>query len=47
MVLVRGVNLYPSALEAVVRRFSEIAEYRVDGPRSSLHGRGDSCQRRR
>src|SRR5262249_4345767 len=30
MVLVRGVNLYPSAFEAVVRRFQEIAEYRVE-----------------
>jgi phenylacetate-CoA ligase len=30
MVIVRGVNVYPSAIEAVVRRFAEIAEYRVD-----------------
>jgi len=30
MVIVRGVNVYPSAIEAVVRRFSDIAEYRVD-----------------
>jgi phenylacetate-CoA ligase len=30
MVIVRGVNVYPSAIEAVVRRFTEIAEYRVD-----------------
>jgi phenylacetate-CoA ligase len=30
MVIIRGVNVYPSAIEAVVRRFSEIAEYRVD-----------------
>jgi phenylacetate-CoA ligase len=28
MVNVRGVNIYPSAVEAVVRRFDEIAEYR-------------------
>jgi phenylacetate-CoA ligase len=30
MVIVRGVNVYPSAIEAVVRRFGTIAEYRVD-----------------
>jgi len=29
MIHVRGNNLYPSALEAVIRRFAEIAEYRV------------------
>ena len=29
MVVVRGVNLYPSAIEAVLRRFEEVAEYRV------------------
>lgn len=29
MVLVRGVNVYPSAIESVVRRFSEIREYQV------------------
>jgi phenylacetate-CoA ligase len=27
MVSVRGVNVYPSAVEAVVRRFGEVAEY--------------------
>jgi phenylacetate-CoA ligase len=30
MVIVRGINVYPSAVEAVVRRFAEVAEYRVD-----------------
>jgi phenylacetate-CoA ligase len=30
MIHVRGNNLYPSALEAVIRRFSEVAEYRVE-----------------
>jgi phenylacetate-CoA ligase len=30
MVIVRGINVYPSAIEAVVRRFAEVAEYRVD-----------------
>ena len=30
MVVVRGVNLYPSAVEAVVRTVPEIAEYRVE-----------------
>ena len=29
MVSVRGVNVYPSAVEAVVRRFAEVAEYRA------------------
>ena len=29
MVNVRGVNVYPSAIEAVVRRFSDVAEYRA------------------
>jgi phenylacetate-CoA ligase len=27
---VRGVNLYPSAVDAVVRRIPEIVEYRVE-----------------
>jgi phenylacetate-CoA ligase len=30
MLVVRGVNVYPSAVEEVVRRFPEIAEFRVD-----------------
>jgi phenylacetate-CoA ligase len=29
MVNVRGVNVYPSAVEAVVRRFADVAEYRA------------------
>src|SRR5207249_9108707 len=29
MIHVRGNNLYPSSLEAVIRRFPEVAEYRV------------------
>ena len=29
MVVVRGVNLYPSSVDAVVRRFPEVAEYQV------------------
>jgi phenylacetate-CoA ligase len=29
MVTVRGVNVYPSAVESVVRRFSDVAEYRA------------------
>ncbi len=40
MIHVRGNNLYPSALEAVVRRFPEVAEYRVEvdhsGPLADL-----------
>jgi phenylacetate-CoA ligase len=34
MVVVRGVNLYPSAVEQVVRRVDGIAEYRVELGRS-------------
>jgi phenylacetate-CoA ligase len=30
MVTVRGVNVFPSAIEAIVRRFGEVAEYRVE-----------------
>lgn len=30
MVVIRGVNVYPTALEAVVRRFERVAEYRVE-----------------
>lgn len=30
MVVVRGVNLYPSAVESVLRSFPEVAEYRVE-----------------
>jgi phenylacetate-CoA ligase len=29
MLHVRGNNLYPSAIEAVVRRFPEVAEFRI------------------
>ncbi len=29
MVTIRGANVYPAAVEAVVRRFGEVAEYRV------------------
>lgn len=37
MVVVRGVNLYPSAVEAIVRRFDAVAEYRVTlGTRRAL-----------
>jgi phenylacetate-CoA ligase len=30
MILLRGNNFYPSALEAVLHRFPEVAEYRVE-----------------
>lgn len=30
MVIIRGNNVYPSALEAVIRRFDEIGEYRAE-----------------
>ncbi len=30
MVVVRGVNVYPSAIENIVREFSEIEEFRIE-----------------
>jgi phenylacetate-CoA ligase len=30
MVVVRGNNIFPAALEAIVRRFDGVAEYRVE-----------------
>jgi phenylacetate-CoA ligase len=30
MAVIRGVNIYPSALENVIRRFPEIAEFQVE-----------------
>jgi phenylacetate-CoA ligase len=35
MICVRGNNVYPSALEALLRRFPEVAEYRVEVDASS------------
>lgn len=35
MIHLRGNNLYPSALEAVIRRFPEVAEYRVEVDQSA------------
>ena len=29
MIIVRGVNVYPSAVEEIIRRFNDVAEYRV------------------
>ena len=29
MIYLRGNNVYPAALEAVIRRFADVAEYRV------------------
>lgn len=34
MISIRGNNVYPGALEAIVRRFPEVAEYRVEIDRS-------------
>ncbi len=34
MIYIRGNNLYPTALEALVRRFPEVAEYRVEVDRT-------------
>src|SRR4029079_16743666 len=30
MAVIRGVNLYPSAIENVIRRFPEVAEFQVE-----------------
>ena len=30
MIIVRGVNIFPTAVEDVLRSFPEVAEYRVD-----------------
>jgi phenylacetate-CoA ligase len=35
MICIRGNNLWPAALEAVIRRVAEVAEYRVEMPPSS------------
>ena len=30
MVVIRGVNLYPSAIDSIVRTFTQVAEYEVN-----------------
>jgi len=41
MVCIRGVNVYPTAVEAVVRRFPEVTEYRSTvSTHDSLHALG-------
>jgi phenylacetate-CoA ligase len=35
MVIVRGVNVFPSAVEEIIRQFGEVAEYRVHVNQSS------------
>jgi phenylacetate-CoA ligase len=53
MVTVRGVNVFPSAIEAIVRRFDEVGEYRVelarvremDELRCIVEGPGDVAER--
>lgn len=35
MIIVRGVNVYPTAVEEIVRRFGEVMEYRVHVNRST------------
>lgn len=34
MLFIRGNNVYPSAVEAIIRRFPEVAEFRVRAERS-------------
>ncbi len=38
MINIRGVNVYPSAIESVVRRFDEIVEFRATASRSGPMG---------
>jgi phenylacetate-CoA ligase len=53
MIHVRGNNVYPSALEAAIRRFPEVSEFRIEvdrsGPLAELHvqveGSGDLAER--
>jgi phenylacetate-CoA ligase len=53
MIAIRGNNFYPSALENVIRRFTEVAEYRVTIDRSSplaemrieIEGTAETAQR--
>ena len=41
MVCIRGINVYPTAVEAVVRRFPEVTEYRSTvSTRDSMHALG-------
>jgi phenylacetate-CoA ligase len=35
MLLIRGNNVYPSSIEAVIRRFEQVAEYRVEVDQSN------------
>jgi phenylacetate-CoA ligase len=35
MIIVRGVNVYPTAVEEILRRFAEVAEYRVHVSRAT------------
>src|SRR5699024_7570888 len=30
MVVIRGINIYPSSIEAIVREFSEISEFQIN-----------------
>src|SRR5947208_11841334 len=53
MVTVRGVNVFPSAIEAIIRRFDEVGEYRVelarvremDELRCVVEGSADAAER--
>jgi len=53
MVTVRGVNVFPSAIESVIRRFDEVGEYRVvlttvremDELRCTVEATGDVAER--
>src|SRR2546426_2283017 len=53
MITVRGVNIFPSAIEAIVRRFGDVGEYRVelarvremDELRCVVEGSADAAER--
>ena len=42
MIAIRGNNFYPSALENVIRRFTDIVEYRVED-RSASDALAEMC----
>ena len=41
MVIIRGVNLYPSAVEEILRRDAEVLEYRVEWSAGGASGMGE------
>ena len=46
MMIVRGVNVFPSAIEQILRSFPEVPEYRLIGAQSGRDG-PTACRDRR